>query len=155
EHFYHMMVVDAFSSDAIPAHLITTEAIGMYFEKLAPHGILCVHTSNKHVDLVPVVANAARHAQVDAIDPVTGKFKIDPTTGEKVKQTGLVCRSAHDVAPFDYQVNLVTTSGNNAGHYTSEWVMVARTWEDLKGVEVKDGKADAKDGVWRGLQPPE
>ena len=41
---YHMMVVDAFSSDAIPAHLITREAIEMYFKHLAKEGILCMHT---------------------------------------------------------------------------------------------------------------
>ena len=50
-----MMVVDAFSSDAIPIHLITLEAIKMYMDKLVPDGILCIHTSNRHVDLVPVV----------------------------------------------------------------------------------------------------
>ena len=55
QNFYHMMVVDAFSSDAIPIHLITLEAIKMYMDKLVPDGILCIHTSNRHVDLVPVV----------------------------------------------------------------------------------------------------
>src|SRR5205823_4486988 len=56
QRFYHMMVVDAFSSDAIPAHLITKEAIKMYFDHLAEKGILCVHTSNRHVSL-PKVEN--------------------------------------------------------------------------------------------------
>src|SRR5262249_14123983 len=44
ENFYHLMVVDAFSSDAIPVHLITKQAIEMYFAKLVPEGVLCVHT---------------------------------------------------------------------------------------------------------------
>ena len=56
DNFYHMMVVDAFSSDAIPAHLITKEAIEMYFTKLSEKGILCVHTSNRFVNLPKVVA---------------------------------------------------------------------------------------------------
>ncbi len=55
DNFYHMMVVDAFSSDAIPVHLLTQEAITMYFQKLVERGILCVHTSNRFVELVPVV----------------------------------------------------------------------------------------------------
>src|SRR5205823_2940765 len=42
ERFYHMMVVDAFTSDAIPVHLITKEAIRMYFDHLSEEGILCV-----------------------------------------------------------------------------------------------------------------
>lgn len=57
--FYHMMVVDAFSSDAIPAHLITLEAIEMYFEHLSEEGVLCIHTSNRFVDLPKVVAAVA------------------------------------------------------------------------------------------------
>src|SRR5262249_40391066 len=59
ENFYHMMVVDAFTSDAIPAHLLTKESFQMYFKKLAPEGILCVHTSNRYVDLPKVVADIA------------------------------------------------------------------------------------------------
>ena len=59
ENFYHMMVVDAFSSDAIPAHLLTKEAFEMYFKHLTQDGILCVHTSNRHVDLPLVVADVA------------------------------------------------------------------------------------------------
>src|SRR5205085_4949286 len=58
--FYHMMVVDAFSSDAIPVHLITKQAILMYFEHLTEEGILCVHTSNRYVDLPLVVAAVAQ-----------------------------------------------------------------------------------------------
>jgi hypothetical protein len=59
ENFYHMMVVDAFSSDAIPAHLLTKEAFEMYFKHLTQDGILCVHTSNRHVALPLVVADVA------------------------------------------------------------------------------------------------
>jgi len=57
--FYHMMVVDAFSSDAIPKHLLTKEAFQMYFQKLTEEGILCVHTSNRFVALPKVVADVA------------------------------------------------------------------------------------------------
>jgi hypothetical protein len=57
--FYHMMVVDAFSSDAIPVHLITKEAFEMYFKHLTEKGILCVHTSNRYVKLPLVVAAVA------------------------------------------------------------------------------------------------
>jgi hypothetical protein len=59
EKFYHMMVVDAFSSDAIPAHLLTKQAFTMYFSKLTEDGILCVHTSNRFVNLPKVVSAVA------------------------------------------------------------------------------------------------
>src|SRR5438067_11990181 len=55
ESYYRAMEVDAFSSDAIPVHLITQEAIEMYMDKLTPNGVLMVHTSNRHVNLVQPV----------------------------------------------------------------------------------------------------
>ena len=60
ENYYKVIVVDAFSSDAIPIHLITKEAIELYFSKLAPDGVLCVHTSNRHMDLVAPVSDIAK-----------------------------------------------------------------------------------------------
>ncbi len=52
EKYYKVMVIDAFSSDAIPVHLLTYEAVKLYSEKLAPDGVLCIHTSNRHLNLV-------------------------------------------------------------------------------------------------------
>ena len=59
DHYYKVIEVDAFSSDAIPIHLITKEAIELYFSKLAPDGVLCVHTSNRHMNLVAPVTDIA------------------------------------------------------------------------------------------------
>ena len=56
---FDVLLIDAFSSDAIPIHLITCEAVEMYFQKLAPRGLLMVHLSNRHLDLEPVVAASA------------------------------------------------------------------------------------------------
>ncbi len=65
---FDLLVVDAFSSDSIPVHLLTREAFVLYFHHLKPHGILAVHVSNRYLDLTPVVAgNAAdlgKHAIV-------------------------------------------------------------------------------------------
>ena len=51
-----LLVLDAFSSDAIPAHLLTREAFRIYLSKLAPKGLLVVHISNRHLDMEPVLA---------------------------------------------------------------------------------------------------
>ncbi len=56
---FDLLVIDAFTSDAIPIHLLTCEAIDLYVKKLAPHGLLMVHLSNRHLTLPPVVAGAA------------------------------------------------------------------------------------------------
>jgi hypothetical protein len=54
-----LLLVDAFSSDAIPLHLLTREALGLYAARLSPQGILALHISNRHVDLAPALARLA------------------------------------------------------------------------------------------------
>jgi hypothetical protein len=56
---YDLIVLDAFSSDAIPMHLITSEALSLYVSRLAPQGALLFHISNQHLLLGPVVARLA------------------------------------------------------------------------------------------------
>lgn len=53
-----VIIVDAFSSDAIPVHLVTIEALALYLEKLAERGVLVFHISNNVMDLAPVIARA-------------------------------------------------------------------------------------------------
>lgn len=57
---FDVLVVDAFSSDAIPMHLLTREAVREYVERLAEDGILALHLSNRHLNLLPVAAAIAR-----------------------------------------------------------------------------------------------
>lgn len=57
---FDVLAVDAFSSDAIPIHLLTKEAFDVYFRNLKPDGILAVHVSNRYLQLGPVVAKIAQ-----------------------------------------------------------------------------------------------
>jgi hypothetical protein len=66
DNHFDLLLIDAFSSDSIPMHLITKEAIGLYFQKLKKDGILLVHISNRHLNLRPVVGNVARSLGVHA-----------------------------------------------------------------------------------------
>ena len=56
---YDLIVVDAFSSDAIPAHLITREAVAVYASRLKPRGMIAFHVSSRFFDLAPVLARIA------------------------------------------------------------------------------------------------
>lgn len=58
---FDVLAVDAFTSDAIPAHLITAECAELYQKHLKPDGILIIHISNRFLDLAPVVRALARH----------------------------------------------------------------------------------------------
>ncbi len=57
---YDILVVDAYNGDAVPYHLATTEAFRLYRDRLAPDGILAVHVSNWHIDLLPLCKAVAR-----------------------------------------------------------------------------------------------
>jgi len=67
DHTYGLIVVDAFSSDAIPIHLMTREALLLYLAKLAKGGLLTFHISNRYLNLAPVLGNLAAHAGVACV----------------------------------------------------------------------------------------
>ncbi len=58
---FDVLALDAFSSDAIPVHLLTKEAVAIYGKHLATNGVLAIHISNRYLDLEPVVASVAKH----------------------------------------------------------------------------------------------
>ena len=57
---FDVLAVDAFSSDSIPVHLLTLEAMQVFFRHLRPDGVLAVHISNRYLDLEPVLAGETR-----------------------------------------------------------------------------------------------
>lgn len=63
---FDLLAIDAFSSDAIPTHLLTREAFELYFKHLKPEGVLAVHISNRYIDLVPVCARSAEQVNRSA-----------------------------------------------------------------------------------------
>lgn len=87
---YDLIVLDAFSSDAIPIHLLTTEAMDLYRSRLAPGGVLLVHISNRHFDLLPILVRAAAHLRY------TGSHRPHAVTREDSFTTGVL--TSHWVA---------------------------------------------------------
>lgn len=58
---FDLLALDAFSSDAIPVHLLTKESFEIYLKQLKPDGVIAVHTSNRYLNLRPVVENLAHY----------------------------------------------------------------------------------------------
>jgi hypothetical protein len=58
--YFDLLILDAFTSDAIPMHLMTREAMLLYKQKLAPDGLLAINISNRYLDLEPVIAKLAK-----------------------------------------------------------------------------------------------
>jgi hypothetical protein len=129
ESYYRAMEVDAFSSDAIPVHLITKEAIEMYLSKLTPDGVLMMHTSNRHVNLVQPVVRICETAEWKD----WSKEALAQNNGEPILRTGglywTICKDGSQKKRF----SLTEPSFN--GHFGSEYIMVARKQEYLPPFE--------------------
>ncbi|MCS6849940.1 MAG: fused MFS/spermidine synthase [Gemmataceae bacterium] len=98
---YDLIVLDAFSSDSIPVHLLTVEAFRTYLAKLAEGGVIAINISNNYLDLKPVIAQVAAHAA----------------------EKPLVALSRDDLDLDDEQ--------RRVGRWPSQWVALARREDDL------------------------
>jgi len=67
DHKFDLLVMDAFSSDAVPTHLLTEEAVKLYFKKLKPNGILAFHITNRHLLLKKVLSIHAEQLHLAAL----------------------------------------------------------------------------------------
>ena len=101
---FDLLVVDAFSSDAIPVHLLTSEAVTLYFDKISDTGLLAVHISNLFVDLEPVVAAIAADHDLAAITQTHEPEVDEAPTGSSIYHTGsswiVVGRRLADLEPL-------------------------------------------------------
>ena len=80
---FDLLVLDAFSSDAIPLHLVTREALAIYRRALAPGGVLLAHISNRHVRLEPIFAALADDAGMLAIGRIDREVTPEEKEAEK------------------------------------------------------------------------
>lgn len=67
---FHILVLDAFSNDTIPVHLVTREAFSLYWKHLRPDGIMVFHISNAYLDLSPIIRNLAQMFGKEAVSVV-------------------------------------------------------------------------------------
>jgi hypothetical protein len=96
---YGLIVLDAFSSDAVPAHLLTVEALDLYLSKLAPGGLVAFHTSNRTLDLERVVGGNARAAGLAAL--VFSDSEHLPDIGKEPSEWVVIARRAEDLGPIN------------------------------------------------------
>ena len=95
DHSYDLIIVDAFSSDAIPVHLLTADAIKLYASKLKPDGAMLLHISNRYLDLESVLA-----ATANLVPDLDGVLLIDTEADGSYAST----QSTAGVLSFDKEV---------------------------------------------------
>jgi len=105
---YDLLLIDAFSSDSIPIHLLTVESLRLYEKRLAENGLLALHISNRYIQLEPVVAAIA-------------------------KEVGLTCRVCREtILDTDHLLDpKKSTSTLNPGKTSSSWVVLTRNASEL------------------------
>jgi len=101
DHAYGIIVLDAFSGDSIPLHLLTREALRIYLRKLASGGLLAFHISNRYLDLHQVLGNLAYDAGlVCLLDPDTGPSDEDTKSGKFASVWMVMARNREDLQPL-------------------------------------------------------
>jgi SAM-dependent methyltransferase len=119
---YGLIVLDAFSSDSIPVHLLTREAVQLYLRKLAPGGILAFHVSNKYVMMPPVLAELARDAGLCCYFREHLNLSKAERAALHLRSTWVVMvRKPDDFGPLAHDPRWVRVAGSRAG---------ARVWTD-------------------------
>ena len=93
---YDLLVLDAFSSDSIPMHLMTREALSLYLSRLAPGGALMIHVSNRHLRLAPVVGRLAASQGLVALQQVE-RVKVNWPEGKERSNWIVMARSRADL----------------------------------------------------------
>lgn len=115
---HDVLIVDAFSSDAIPVHLLTGEALRLYQERLTKHGLLAVHISNRHLDLEPILKAIAQDQALVAL------VRYDNVTYEEDNYRSQWVVLARQPADLEYFKNISSwkpLQGNNTRMWTDDY----------------------------------
>lgn len=98
---YGLIVLDAFSGDSIPMHLMTKEALALYVQKLAPGGLIAFHVSNLYFDLAPTLGNLAADAHLTAlVGNDTQVTQAQRDAGKLPSIWVVMARNPNDLAPL-------------------------------------------------------
>jgi hypothetical protein len=101
-----LIVLDAFSGDTIPMHLVTREALALYMRKLAPGGVLAFHISNLYLQLSPTLAALANDAHLlDITEDDTAVSQAEIDAGKFPSKWVVMARNDGDIADLSQDVS--------------------------------------------------
>lgn len=136
---YDVIVVDAFSSDAIPAHLLTREALALYLDKTSERGIVVLHLSNRNLALVSEAARVARDLEAPSLYRVSTRFEDSYASvyGGSAASVMIVARDAQILSrlPLPSGEWRVFEAPPGPG-WTDDYINLGRAlWDNLSGAE--------------------
>jgi hypothetical protein len=124
---FDVLVLDAFSSDAIPLHLLSTEALDTYTSRLAQRGWLAFHISNRHIRLRPVIARLARAAGLTAVAQFDDK--ADTARGYEPSEWVVMARDADAIEPLSRTGRWAALTADERAAWTDDF---SNIWTELR-----------------------
>lgn len=129
---YDLLILDAFSSDTVPTHLLTREALAEYLRVLKPDGVLLLHLSNRNLVLTPFAAAAARAAGAQPLGQIHYRDPSLSQLAEASSEMMVVSRSEDALAPYRAS-GFWTVPPANARAWTDDRTAVAEAlWRRIR-----------------------
>ncbi|MDQ5843972.1 MAG: fused MFS/spermidine synthase [Acidobacteriota bacterium] len=107
---YSLVILDAFSSDSVPAHLLTVEALDLYLSKLAPDGIVAFHVSNRYLNLEPLLSGLA--SRIGAAALIREDTETNLPAGKYRSKWVVIARSKSDLGEIATDPRWRSAKGN-------------------------------------------
>lgn len=130
---YDLLVIDAFSGDAVPVHLLTREAFETYRRSLAPGGVIALHFSNRHFDLMPVLARISVSLGMAHLQVVTRPvptWRTNPSAWVFVAEQPARLDAFPRVSRSQLQRLRVPSEAHTFSRTTGEGLASVRLWTD-------------------------
>ncbi|MEZ5996717.1 MAG: fused MFS/spermidine synthase [Hyphomonadaceae bacterium] len=135
---FDVIVVDAFSSDAIPAHLLTQEAIALYLRKLSDRGIVVLHLSNRNLALVSESARVARALNAPAVYRISDRFEQRYVSyyGGLAASVMIIAKSPATIGRLALNPDWRVLPAPPGRAWSDDYINLPRAlWESLSGAE--------------------
>jgi hypothetical protein len=93
---FSLIVLDAYSSDAVPVHLLTREAVALYLRRLTEGGVIALHISHRHLDLLAVVSGIAGSLGIPCLHQNAGVSRAEAASGLRSSHWAILARRPED-----------------------------------------------------------
>jgi hypothetical protein len=147
---YDLLVLDAFSSDSVPVHLLTQQALQIYRDHLTDHGILAFNISSKYLRLAPVLGDLAGALDLVSFLQLDSGFSDSEIDPKEVRQAIEQAKRTGTLSP-EWMQKMMDAERRNyeelrkTGRLASQWVIMARSEDDLRAL--------VQDHRWKRLSP--